>query len=263
MSDTHPSIGEGKTHEEMIRFWDNYAEEYTSMNQGNIPVQIVDRLVDLDIFRPEDDILEIGSGPGTYSVNIAPQVNSLVCLDSSSNMLKRLIDRIEKMEIDNVKTLCMDWMEFNGCKAFDTTIATLCPGSGSPESIKKMERLSRRYCVLISWYENHGDDLDSQIWKNLGKDYGYDFRHSTIVQDWLTDHGREPIVEFYQSTVIKDIPIDTIIRKQEASFREYGITEGVGDIVMKILSPELDDDILHYKATNTMKLIYWKSRDSS
>ena len=126
-----------------------------------------------------------------------------------------------------------------------------------------MERLSRRYCVLISWYENHGDDLDSQIWKNLGKDYGYDFRHSTIVQDWLTDHGREPIVEFYQSTVIKDIPIDTIIRKQEASFREYGITEGVGDIVMKILSPELDGDILHYKATNTMKLIYWKSRDSS
>ena len=35
------------------------------------------------------------------------------------------------------------------------------------------------------------------------------------------------------------------------------------DIVMKTLAPELDGDILHYKATNTMKLIYWKSRDSS
>ncbi|MCQ2079089.1 MAG: class I SAM-dependent methyltransferase [archaeon] len=257
MSDTHPFVGQGTSYADSLRFWDMYSEQYSGMQQGDIPERVVRRLLEVGAMTPDDEVLEIGSGPGTYSLRIAPEVRELTCLDTSPRMLDRLFGRAGEMGLDNIRRLDMDWRDYDDPGSKDLCIATLCPGSGSPESIGRMESTSRRSCALVSWVMNHGDDLNAMIWQYLGKDYGYGFRSSTAVQDWLRDNGREPEVEFLKTTIDADIPVQNLIAKEESAFRAHGIDAPIGDIVRDILKDELDGDILHYHAVNEMKLIYW------
>jgi len=259
MSDIHPSQGENKSHQDMIRFWDEYSEAYSCMQQGDIPGRITDRLFDSGVLRPEDCVLEVGSGPGTYSLEMAPRVRILVCMDSSPRMLDRLMSSASARGITNIERFVKDWETYVPSKGYDTCISTLCPGTGSPESIRRMEATARRSCALVSWVRNHGDDLNARIWKELGKDYGYGFRASTAVQDWLADNGRAPEVEFFRTEVKADLHIDDIIRKEKASFEAYGVDADIDGIVRSILSDDLDGDVLHYHAENEMKLIHWDS----
>ena len=260
MSDIHPSIGESKNHEDMIKFWDDYSDQYSGVQQGDIPRRIVDRLFDLKVLRSEDCVLEVGSGPGTYSLEMAPRVRILTCMDSSPRMLKRLSDRAEAIGLKNIELFLKDWTLYQPRKGYDVCIATLCPGSGNPESIERMEGSARRSCALVSWVDNHGDDLNAAIWKELGKDYGYGFRHSTKTEDWLTDNGRNPRVEILTAHIAVDLNLSDLAQKERSAFSAYGVDIDAEGMIRKILGDELDGDVYHYSAENRMKLIVWDSR---
>ena len=257
---THPFDGEKLSYEQGLKFWDDYSDQYSGFQQGDIPRRIVRHLLDHGVMTPDDSVLEIGSGPGTYSLEIAPLVDRITCLDTSPRMLERLMKSAGELGLNNVEPRVQDWNEFSSHKEYDTCIATLCPGSGSPESIERMESASRRSCVLVSWLENHGDDLNSQIWNDLGKEYGYGFRKSTIVQDWLRDNGRNPTVEFFETTIVSDIPLEAVVLKERSAFRTYGLETEAEEITRRLLEPQVENGVWHYEATNSMKLIRWKSR---
>ena len=88
--DVHPFQGLGLSRSEGIRFWDEYAESYSSFQQGDIPRRIVRRLTETGFVSKDSSVLEIGSGPGTYSLPLAEAAGSVLCLDSSPRMLARL-----------------------------------------------------------------------------------------------------------------------------------------------------------------------------
>ena len=257
---THPFEGEKLSYEQGLKFWDDYSEQYSGFQQGDIPRRIVRHLLNHGIMNPKDSVLEIGSGPGTYSLEIAPLVSRITCLDTSPRMLERLRRSAEEMGLDNMDLKVQDWNEFSSQKEYDVAIATLCPGSGTPESICRMESASRNSCVLVSWLENHGDDLNASIWNELGREYGYGFRKSTAVQDWLRENDRNPTVEFFETTVVSDIPLEAVVAKERSAFHTYGLEKEAEEITRRLLEPEIDDGVWHYEATNSMKLIYWESR---
>ena len=76
--------------------------------------------------------------------------------------------------------------------------------------------------------------------------------------DWLKDNGRNPTYEVLEARVTYDVPIESVIRKEESAFRAYGVTEDVGPIVLRILKDDTEDGIYHYDKVNSMKLITWK-----
>lgn len=260
MSNKHPFEGEGLTYTQTLEFWDNYASQYSWFQQGDIPRRVIGRLVSGGVLREEDSVLEIGAGPGTYSLEIAPVVRSLTCLDTSPRMLDRLFQRAEERGLTNIGRIDGDWNTHIPCKNYDVCIAPLCPGSGSPTSIERMEGDSRRYCVLVSWITNHGDDLHAEIWRELGKDYGYDKRKSTETQDWLRENGREPVVEVLDTVVERDFTVDELVEKEKASFAGFDLDVDAGDVARSILEPRSENGIIHYRAENSMRLTFWKSR---
>lgn len=137
-------------------------------------------------------------------------------------------------------------------------MASLRPGIGSPESLQKMEAVSKIGCVQVSWLENHGDDLTSDIWHEPGKEYGFDFRKSNPMLDWLKDNGRDPAYEVLEARVTYDVPIESVIREEESAFRAYGVMEEIGPIVLGILKNDIEDGIYYYDKVNSMKPINWK-----
>ena len=54
-----------------------------------------------------------------------------------------------------------------------------------------------------------------------------------------------------------DISVEELVAKEVSSFKAYGNNMDVSDIVRSILEPDADDGIVHFRATNEMKLIYW------
>ena len=60
MRDVHPFQGMGTSHEDSLRFWDDYADQYTSVQQGDIPERVIGRLSEMGFIGPSSDVLELG-----------------------------------------------------------------------------------------------------------------------------------------------------------------------------------------------------------
>ena len=68
-------------------FWEGMSDVYSADDQADAPQRIVDRLFDTGSITGSDCVLEVGAGPGTYSLLLAHRVRILVCMDSSETML--------------------------------------------------------------------------------------------------------------------------------------------------------------------------------
>lgn len=259
MRNVHPFQGMKTSHEDTLRFWDDYADQYSSVQQGDIPERIVDRLSEMGIIGADSDILELGSGPGTYSMPLATHVRTVTCMDTSQKMLDRLMSTASSRGLSNISSVLQDWTTFVPDRKYSVCMASLCPGTGSSESLEKMESVSTVGCVQVSWMENHGDDLTSDIWHELGKEYGFDFRKSNAMLDWLRDNGRDPTYEVLETHVVYDVPIGSVIEKERSAFNAYGVLEDVGPIVERLLENDTVDGIYHYDRINSMKLITWRT----
>lgn len=229
-----------------VRFWDDFADRYSAMQQGDIPGRIVERLLELGFLGPDSSVLEIGSGPGTYSNLLAPAVGSLTCMDSSPRMLERL-----KASGCDADRILQDWNAYVPDRRFDCCIASLLPGSGSPESLMRMEACAPKR-VLISWVENHGDDIAEMVWRALGKDTDFSARRAETARDWLEDNGRGPAVEYFETRIAVDMDVDDIVEMQRSAFLARG--EGdVGDIVEDMFGC----GTVHFEHTNRMRVVLW------
>lgn len=249
-------------HDEIITFWNNYANQYSAFQQGDVPIRIINRLFELNALKPEYSVLEIGSGPGTYSLKISPRVRILTCMDSSKNMLDRLSKSIEECRYNNIELFLKDWREYVPKKGYDACIATLCPNSGSEESLIRMENSARKSCIIVSWHTNQGDDLNEKIWKKLGQDHSYSLRKSTFVQDWLKDNERDYKIEMFETHMIYDVPSTEVIAHEKSAFEAYG-QKDVEAIVKELLDPITEDGMVHFDHVNKMKLICWKTPDNA
>ena len=262
MSNVHPFEGEKMGHGDTLRFWDDYADMYSSMQQGDIPQRVVRILSDEGYLAEDSTVLELGSGPGTYSLLVAPCVRGLTCMDTSPRMLDRLMASASERGIGNITPLLQDWGTYRTDVPFTTCMASLCPGTGTSESILRMESVSSHGCVIVSWLENHGDDLTAQVWQALGKDYGFGFRSSNPALDWLRENGRDPDYDVLETRIVADILVDDLVEKERSAFRAYGVGVDVEPIVRSILEPEIDGDVIHYDRVNRMKLIRWNPERS-
>ena len=183
-------------------------------------------------------------------------------MDTSPRMLDRLMASASERGIGNITPLLQDWGTYRTDVPFTTCMASLCPGTGTSESILRMESVSSHGCVIVSWLENHGDDLTSQVWQALGKDYGFGFRSSNPALDWLRENGRDPDYDVLETRIVVDIRVDDLVEKERSAFRAYGVGVDVEPIVRSILEPEIDGDVIHYDRVNRMKLIRWNPERS-
>jgi SAM-dependent methyltransferase len=256
---THPFDGEGLTHEDRLRFWDGLADSYSSVQQGPIVDNIVDHLSAAGILSPGSSVLELGSGPGTYSLKAAPLVGDLTCVDSSARMMERMMTDADRLNIKNIKGIVSDFFKLDTGRRFDLVMATLCPGTGTPEGIGKMSSLSKGYCVHIMWIRNCWDEIHAEIWRALGKEYSFDGRRTDPVSEYLKSIGEDPRVLEFTTEVELSMPFGDTVRREIGSFAAYGLGEAeVSGAVENVLSGMRSGDVLRYMGNNAMRVIIWR-----
>ena len=91
-------------------FWDERASRFArgpmASAEGDPLLPRLRRVV-----RPGSSVLDVGSGPGRFSLAIAPQAERVVALDPSRRMLQILRRRAREAGITNVRTVVGRWEE--------------------------------------------------------------------------------------------------------------------------------------------------------
>ncbi len=258
MAKIHPLDRDGVPEKTKNRFWDVFADTYSTEQQGDMPEKIIDWLFEIRVLSEDREVLEIGSGPGTYSFGMAERSKTVWCLDSSEKMLNRLFDTAEKLNVKNLRRTDADWNTFEADRKWDSVVSTLCSGIGSPESLKRMESCSSGCCAIVSWIRNNGDDLQSEIWSELGEEYSYRKRSTDNIIEKLTDAGRTPEWKEFRSEISIEMPVNEIVRKQTRTFSVFGLEAAAKEAAERILNERFPDGIYRFNAVNEIRTTVWK-----
>ena len=238
-------------------FWDGISDSYNSDDQGDAPQRIVDRLLESGAVHPDDCVMEVGSGPGTYSLLLAPRVRILVCMDSSAGMLDRLFASAGDLGYTNMERFHMNWSDYTPRKGYDFCFASLLPGSSTDESMRRMEATARRGCAVLSWERLHWDDVTSAVARNLGIERPGPRRGTDFFEEWLADNRRDFSLERFPITLLRTIPLKDAIDGEVARFRAFGVTEGVEEAVRAALDPYIEDDTDRMDVENVLRMVRW------
>ncbi len=251
----HPFDGEGFDHDRSMRFWDDIAYDYDGrIMQGDIPIQVVDRLTDIDVLGPDRDVVEFGCGPGTYTVPLSAVSRSVTCVDSSERMLSILSDICAST---NILPVLGDYMQVDLGRRFDTSVMSLCPGSGTPEGIERAESVTDGWCVHLMWTENCWDDIHARVWKELGKDYSFEGRKAGIMETNLRNMGRDFEATEFLTDICWNMRVEDLIQREKRVFSVYG-DYSPEDALRSILDRYIDGDLFSFECTNRVKMILWR-----
>lgn len=252
----HPLDG-NLSDDEKIGFWDVFAETYSSEQQGNMPAMITEWLSETGVLGIDKTLLEIGSGPGTYSVLFAPESKHVTCLDSSVKMLNRLSVLAKHENIENIELLNTDWNSFDSRKKWDVVAATLCSFLGTPESLDKMDSFAEGRCFMVSWVKNHGDDLQNKIWAKLGKEYSFTERNTDNLSETLQNSGREFEIKEFSDRIHIELPIGEVVKRNAHTYSAFGLEKEAAAAIKEILGQCSENGIYVSDAVNTLQVAVW------
>lgn len=153
-------------------FWDRVANSYLSdvLRNQDYYRGIVDFLLREGQLVEGDRVLDIGCGPGTFTLHFASIAQEVVALDTSAGMLAVLSDEVTRRGLCNIRTVLEDWTSFDDDQ-YDLVFSSLSPAIHNPKTLLRMEELSRRSCVLITYSGPHHNSFDREMWGAILEGY--------------------------------------------------------------------------------------------
>jgi len=165
-------------------FWNGRAEEFNKKKQKSEGDKRLNSILELlalkGMLKKDGSILDIGCGPGKYSVEFAKQTKSVIGVDISPKMIEFARENARETDLDNLSFDTLDW-EFADIKAlgwekkFDLVFASMCPAINSKNTLEKMVNASKAFCFVSTFVERKDsvrDHLSSFIdWQNAKRDF--------------------------------------------------------------------------------------------
>ena len=143
------------------------AERYDSTSRSEYDDRVKTTITGLDITK-NSCVLDIGAGPGTLAIPLAPLVKEITSVEPGGGMVDILKERMKKDGITNITALRKRWEDIDPAHdltgQYDVVIASL---SLTMEDIRlalqKMDAVSRGY-VYLFWF------VDMPFWEKMYAD---------------------------------------------------------------------------------------------
>ncbi|RKD33790.1 class I SAM-dependent methyltransferase [Thermohalobacter berrensis] len=248
------------------KFWNSRADEFNKkiskrQEKDKDPIKF---LIENNMLKRDYKVLDIGSGPGRYSIRFAKECKKVVAIDISEKMLEKAIDNAKKEKLDNIQFKKVFWEDLNleendWNKKFDLVFASMCPGINSYETLLKMVDASRNYCFL-SGFAHRNDYLWNKLYKKLrGKDYPrfYDNKIYCIF-NILWNIGYYPEIRYIDKNWEETYSIDYICNFYISRFElegELSIEEK--EQICKLLKEYSKDGYVKENVSSKVAWIYW------
>lgn len=158
-------------------FWDGRAEEFNLIHQKSNNNKSLNAVMNFfqsrNLLNKDTKVLDIGCGPGRYSIEFAKKVESVVATDISEKMIDFAKENVKKEQVSNVSFEVLDWEKSDipkiGWKRkFDIVFASMCPGINSKKAIENMISASKKFCFISHFAYRKDyirDELSNIIYK--------------------------------------------------------------------------------------------------
>ena len=149
--------------------WDRKenAERYAAQSAGEFEKRIRMTLDDLTV-NPSTRVLDIGAGPGTLAIPLAPWVKEITAVEPGAGMIAALKERTKREGIRNITCVRKTWEEVDPARdligPYDLVIASLSLTMHDiREAVQKMDAVS---CgeICLYWF------VDLPFWERMYAD---------------------------------------------------------------------------------------------
>ena len=137
--------------EEIKQFWDDFAREYTDIQEES---QLTIQKDVLDFFKnqgilPQNSLLDLAGGSGKYVPYFISQLQNYVLVDLSSEMLKLASNKYPYKNLSLVESSQQSFLQQTKDNAFDVVFSAMNPALTSRKQLEEMIRVAKNYvCIL-------------------------------------------------------------------------------------------------------------------
>ncbi|MFD0693851.1 class I SAM-dependent methyltransferase [Paenibacillus sp. GCM10027628] len=161
--------------DQAISMWDTRAQSFAGNALGNAGKRrtehVIGWLEQLGVSFEGATVLDIGSGPGAFTIPFALRSAQVTALEPSSSMIGLLQQHAQShgVAIEVIEAL---WEDINvdhegWNQAFDLVFASMCPAISSWQYLEKALQCARKYCFLSTFAGKREHNLIRQLWPLL------------------------------------------------------------------------------------------------
>lgn len=218
--------------DESKKFWDLRADEFNNhhgkQEGGKRREQVLGLLTTQGMLSANTTCLDIGCGPGKYSLELAKRSKQVVGIDISPKMLQYAEENAQQEQVNNATFELTAWETLNleECgwqKKYDLVFASMCPGISSSDSLLKMCQASKKFCFLSGFVERKDelrDHLHGIVYGNDSKQqWGKNIYYAINVL-WLS--GYYPTVTYHDAEFEHVWPLEKAIELYSRQLTRMG-----------------------------------------
>ncbi len=260
-----------------VKRWDKMADGFAKRSGSEEALKRKDKILSMlkefSALKEGVKVLDIGAGPGNWTVPMAEAGAIVTALEPSGEMIKELKVRIEKScshhkDLSNkINIVQKTWQEVNIKEDnfegnFDLVFASMTPGISNPETLIKAMKATKSggFCYLSSFSGGGWRNAYKKIWKELfneeiascGGDFIYPFNYIYAL-------GYRPYIEFMMWEQIREESIqdslDTIL------FFVHGSSEIEPEKkskLIKYIESKAENGIFKYKHQICQGVMLWQ-----
>lgn len=253
------------TEDKNIKVWDESSKNYDETVCNNRVKDVIKNLKLKGYINENSEVLDIGCGTGSYSIELSKICKKVYALDYSDCMLNVLKEKIKSNNIDNIEIIKANWNDINlnkenMYKKFDLVISSLNPGCYNPDSLLKINEASNKSCCYIGTDGKSKDDVLEKADKFiLGKRLDF-CGVSDIIYPFniLYFSGYRPSI-FYTGTTWKyKMSYEGSVNKLKNRYKEYLDKHETIDKIKEFVNREIKDGTFYHESKVTLGVITWE-----
>jgi SAM-dependent methyltransferase len=240
------------------------AERYDTNSRSRYDERVNITIRGLDIDRTSR-VLDIGAGPGTLAISLAPLVGEIIAVEPGEGMVAIMEEHIRKEGITNISSVQKRWEDIDIVTdlggQFDVVIASLSLTMNDiREALEKMDEASRKY-VYLFWF------VDSPFWEKMYDDLWVRLHGSPYYPSPKADCLFNVLYQMGIYANVEMLPLDKEYRfaseEETAAFfrRRFNVTTPEQKTVLsEYLTPlirHVDNEIV-ISGNSTFAKVWWK-----
>ncbi|MEN6412741.1 MAG: class I SAM-dependent methyltransferase [Veillonellales bacterium] len=242
-------------------FNDHFRHRESSRRQADVLAYLTEKGM---LFKGSS-ILDIGCGPGRFTVEFAGQAKQAVGLDISPKMLEHARENARQANCDNVffdmaAWESLDLKERGWVKKFDLVFASMCPGISSGNALLKMCQASSGACFMSSFAKREGavrDELQ-HILHNRGGEARWG-RNIYYAINILFLSGYYPEITYQDTEWENTWPLEQAVENYTNQFQTDGSDEeAINKKIRDYLAAIAADGKVSEKVSSKIAWICWK-----
>jgi SAM-dependent methyltransferase len=248
------------------RYWNACAEQYGRDvdAEAHLYQAVVDHLLREGRLCPTDSVLDVGCGPGTYTIPMAQHALCVMGLDPAEGMIHELSGRADEKRLTNVEGTVARWDEF-GIGGFDLVVSALSPAASNSEGLMKMGSTSKRDCCYIAPARGKEMNARNDLWERVVGEFrpsfAYDIKYPFNI---LIEAGERPDLKHISASVETEVDADVAISNFQTYFEIFTeMDDEKRAVIRDFVLDRSEYGIFRKKAKKVLAVMTWSPAHGS